>query len=301
MGMFSRYEKVGPGVSKNPDDKLPLFKFFDVYFSHLSKLICLNFLYIIALLPFCLLMIVEYFFKYDTSIYYVAFYIAFICMGVIFGPATCGFTKIVRNISTYRPVFLWHDFWAAFKSNFKQGAVMGLIDMIFIVAMSFAFPMYYDMSQKNSMFFIPFAICVVCSVLFVMLHFYIYLLIISTNLGLWKILKNSFLLTAIAIKASIINLIVTAASAMLILVLFPYSAFMVVIIPSFLGTVYAFNCFPVIRKYVIQPWYDQRGEVNPEFSQNSSDEAIFVDVPDEEASINEKRGSRVRSKGKRIR
>ena len=34
MGLFSKYDKVGPGVSKNPDEKLPVFRFFGIFFSH---------------------------------------------------------------------------------------------------------------------------------------------------------------------------------------------------------------------------------------------------------------------------
>ena len=39
----------------------------------------------------------------------------------------------------------------------------------------------------------------------------------------------------------------------------------------------------MIRKYVIQPWYDQRGEKNPEFEYlESNDETIFTDTPETE-------------------
>lgn len=287
MGLFSKYENAGPGVSKNPDDKLPVFKFFGLYFSHISRLIMLNFLYIVAFLPFAAVMLVEHYFGGNTAVYYVAFYTAFIVFGgMVFGPATCGFTKIVRNISCERPVFLWHDFWKAYKSNFKQGWVMGMIDMAFIAAMAAAFPMYYSLLEQSNIFYIPFIICLVCSFIFLAMHSYIYLLIVSTNLGLWKILKNSFFLTSIEIKISVINLVVTVAIFLFMMVFFPFTAFMLVVVPSFLGLLYAYNCFPLIRKYVIQPWYDQRGEQNPEFEYKNTDgEAIFTDTPETEVPV----------------
>lgn len=298
MGIFSNYEKVGPGVSKNPDEKLPVFKFFEVYFSHFSRLIMLNFLFITAVLPFAGIMLAEHYIGIDSKAYMPVFYILFALTGVIVGPIICGFTKIVRNISCERPVFLWHDFWKACKSNFKQGAVMGIIDMTFILAMSFAFPLYYKMSVENSMFFIPFLICIICSILFLMMHFYIYLLIVSTNLGLWKIIKNSFFLTAIEPKISLINLAVTAALVILTAMFFPFTAFMIVVLPSFLGLLYAFNCFPIIRKYVIQPWYDARGEVNPELSYlEDNGESVFTDTPETEEppkSVEKKKKKRIR-------
>ena len=279
MGLFSNYERVGKGVSKDPDKKIALFRFIDIYFSHFSKLIILNFIFIIALLPFAGLMLLEYY-----GIGNMVFYAVFVALGIFVGPAVCGFMKVLRNISCRRPVFLWSDFWRAFGSNFKQGAIMGVIDMLFIVAMSFAFPMYFNLAQGNSVFNIPFVICLVTSFLFLMMHFYIYLLIVSTTLNLWQILKNSLYLTAIEIKSSIVNLLTTVIVVLAVIVLFPWSAFAIVVLPSFLGLLYAFNCFPAIRKHVIQPYYEERGEQMPElgYTQPSEGEAVFVDTPETE-------------------
>lgn len=171
--------------------------------------------------------------------------------------------------------------------------------MAFIAAMSAAFPLYYNMSVENSMFYIPFVICLVCSIIFVMMHSYIYLLIVSTTLSIWKILKNSFFLTSLEIKISVINLVVTAAIIIFMLIFFPFTAFMLVIVPSFLGLLYSYNCFPLIRKYVIQPWYDQRGEQNPEFEYKQTDgEAIFTDAPETETAED---APKEKTKKKRIR
>lgn len=282
MGLFSNYEKAGPGVSKNPDAKAPIFKFFELYGSHFSKLIMLNFILIISLLPFFLVFFIEYLNLSGTA-FNIVFYTAFVVFASFIGPALCGFMKILRNISSERPVFLWHDYWKAFRSNFKQGIIMGLIDAVFVVAVSFAFPLYFSMAEQNNMFYIPFIICLVCAVIFLMMHFYIYLLIVSTNLGLWNIIKNSFLLTAIDIKSSFTNLIVTVLVVLAMVVFWPYTSFLFIVVPSFLGLMYAFNCFPIIRKYVIQPYYDERGEDNPEFSyRDTEDEAVFVDTPETE-------------------
>lgn len=293
MGLFSDYERVGKGITKDPDQKLPLFKFLDIFFSHFSKLVLVNFIFILALLPFAGIMLVEY-----LGLGNLVFYIIFVLLGAVVGPAVCGFTKVLRNISCRRPVFIWSDFWKAARTNFKQGAIMGIIDMFSIVAMSFAFPLYYTMGEQNGFFKIPFAICLVCSFLFVMMHFYIYLLIVSTTLSLWKILKNSLYLTAIEIKTSIVNLITTVILLLSFIILYPWSAFMLVLLPSFLGLLYCFNCFPAIRKHVIKPYYDERGEQMPDLSYTqSTEEAVFVDTP--ETEIPQEPPKR-RKKGKKI-
>ena len=148
MGLFSNYEKLGPGVSKNPDAKAPLFKFLELYGSHFSKLIILNFILILSLVPFCLVLLVEYLNLSDKA-FGVVFYILFALLASLLGPALCGFMKILRNIATERPVFIWHDYWKAFKDNFKQGIIMGLIDAVFVIAVSFAFPMYFKMAEQK--------------------------------------------------------------------------------------------------------------------------------------------------------
>ncbi|MCD7785029.1 MAG: DUF624 domain-containing protein [Oscillospiraceae bacterium] len=293
MGLFSKYEEPGKGVPKNPDQKLPFFRLFELYFGHFSKLILLNFIYIICFLPmFAGIIVMQFFISEDSNLYYLAFYLIVILCGIIIGPATCAMAKLCRNMSIEKPTFLWHDFWGAFKVNFKQGAIMGIIDMLFISAVSVSFPMYYNMAESNNTFYIPFAVCLICSVIFLMMHFYIYFLIVTTDLGLWKILKNSFLLTAIDIKSSVINLVVTAIVLICVVIFFPYTAILIIILPTFMAFLYAFNCYPVIRKYVIQPYYDERGERNPELDYVDEDgETVFVDAPElEEAPPKEKSG-----------
>lgn len=280
MGLFSNYEKVGKGVTKDPDNKIALFRFFDIYLNHLSKLIALNFIFLLALLPFAGIMFVEY-----LGVGNIGYYVIFVLLGAFVGPALCGFMKVLRNISCRRPVFIWSDFWKAFRSNFKQGAVMGMIDMFFIVAMSFAIPLYWSFAAENSFFNIPFIICIVTAFIFIMMHFYIYLMIVSTTLNLWQILKNALYLTAIEIKTSVINLITTVVIVAAAILLFPWSVILLLIVPSFLGLLYAFNCFPAIRNRVIKPYYDERGEEMPDISYtqpDDDDEAVFVDTPETE-------------------
>lgn len=279
MGLFSNYERVGKGVTKDPDQKIALFRFLDIFTSHFSKLVGLNLIFLLALLPFAGIMFLEY-----LDLGNIAYYAVFVLTGIFVGPALCGFMKVLRNISVRRPVFVWADFWRAFRSNFFQGAIMGVLDMFVIVAMSFAIPMYFNMAEGNNFFMFPFIICLVCGFLFLMMHFYIYLLIVSTNLSLWKILKNSLFLTAIDIKTSIVNLLVTVVIVLAFVVLFPWTIVCILLFPSFLGLLYAFNCFPVIRKYVIQPYYDERGEKMPDISYTAPEEgeAVFVDTPETE-------------------
>ena len=56
---------------------------------------------------------------------------------------------------------------------------------------------------------------------------------------------------------------------------------------SWLGLVITFQSYPVIQKYIINPYYEQRGEVNPELAQTVTDEeeTVFEDRGGEEKPI----------------
>mgnify|MGYP000829016750 CR=1 FL=1 len=56
---------------------------------------------------------------------------------------------------------------------------------------------------------------------------------------------------------------------------------------SWLGLVITFQSYPIIQKYIINPYYEQRGEVNPELAQVSAseEETVFEDMGGKEKPI----------------
>ena len=48
-----------------------------------------------------------------------------------FGFVNVGTTYIIRNMIKGEPIFMWDDFWYAIKRNWKQGLIMGIIDVVF--------------------------------------------------------------------------------------------------------------------------------------------------------------------------
>lgn len=271
MGLFSNYNNAGPGIPKAPQEKTGLFKFMEIYGRRMWVLMGLNLIYLLACIPI-----------------------------ITVGPATAAMTKVARNYSQERHAFIWHDFWQAFKSNFKQGFIMGIIDIVFVIAFIVAIPFYSTIAQQNPVMYIPFLLCLMCIIVFFMMHFYIYLMIVSTTLSLGQILKNSFFLTSLGLKHSLITLLIWITVGLLMIQMLPLSIFIMIFwTASFLCFVTCFNCYPVIRKYVIQPYYDKLGEDNPEFDYLKSDnEAVFEDMGGKESPINTDKQKK--KKGKRI-
>lgn len=259
------------GIPKAPMEKKGLFKFTEVYGRRVWQLMGLNILYLITIIPI-----------------------------ITIGPATCAMTKVVRNWSQERNAFLWADYWEAFKKNFKQGFLMGIIDIIFTVGFAVAIPTYMEWSKQTQLMYVALVLCLAFGIVFFMMHFYIYLMIVSTTLSLRQILKNSFFLVSLGIKKSLWTLFIWLIVGFSSFLFFPYSIYIIFFWPlSFCCFVCSFNCYPVIRKYVIQPYYDQRGEDNPEFDYLKTDDtALFEDMGGKEEAPEKTEKSKDKNKGK---
>lgn len=294
MSLFGNYNQPGRGVLKAPHEKKGFFKFWEVYARHAWKLMGLNLLYFVFCIPL-LLMLGLLLSTFNPLSLIIA------VPAVVIGPATAAMSKVARNFSQERPAFVVHDFFDAFKKNFRQGIIMGIVDVIFITGFIVGIPMYKNMAADNSVMYVPFIICLMCMITFFMMHFYIYLMICSTNLTMKQILKNSLFLVSLGLKESLWTLLATICVIFVIYGLLPYTYFIIPFFPlTFVAFVCCFNCYPVIRKHVIQPYYDQRGEENPEFAYLNSDpdEQLFEDKAAEETYVKEKK--KPKRKGKTI-
>ncbi|MFT3952601.1 MAG: DUF624 domain-containing protein [Oscillospiraceae bacterium] len=276
MGFFGGYGNAGPGVAKNTAQKRSFFKFLEVYFRRFWKLIPLNLLFLVFCIPV-----------------------------VTIGPATAGITKVCRNFTQERNAFIWGDFIDSFKKNFKQSFLMGLIDIVVAGISVAGISVYGQLAAQQKIFLIPMAIYLGCMLIFLMMHFYIYPMIVSTTLSFKQIFKNSFLLVSIGAKKSLITLVIIVVSVLLTLLLaMAYTTLAVALLMvllwvfSFNFFVISFNCFPVIRAHVIEPYYKKLGEDNPEFSYLKTDaDAVFADKGGTEAPVVE---PKKKSGGKRI-
>lgn len=289
MALFGNFDQSGRGIPKAPAEKKGIFKFFEIYGRKCWKLMGLNVLYFMFFVPALLAGWLSY--RLNSYAPYCLALITVVC----FGPATAAMTKVTRNYSQERNAFIYSDFIETFKKCFKQSLAMGIIDAVFIIGFSVAIPTYKNWAESNSAMYVPFTICLSCLIVFFMMHFYIYLMIVSTNLRLRQILKNAFFLVSLGVKNSLYTLLVWIVVVFCLLALLPYSLFILPFWPlSFINFVTSFNCYPVIRKHVIQPYYDAKGEENPEFDylKPKEDEVLFEDKPELEQQPDKKQNKK---------
>ena len=143
------------------------------------------------------------------------------------------------------------------------------------------------------------------SVVLMMMNFYIFLMIVTTNINLKDIIKNSFVLAFIEFKKNLLTVVIIALtlaiSTILVIIYNNLLVFTLFGPLTTLGLLVCYNCYPVIKKHVIDPYYEQIGEENPEdkfLNPNDDEDILFKDMGGKEAKV--ERAKKVKSKGKTI-
>lgn len=267
----SDYEKAGPGISKNAPKKTPFFQFLDMYFGRFWKMIRLNILTFLFCIPI-----------------------------VTIGPAIAGMTKVLRCYALDKDAFMWHEFKKGFMGNLKQSLPLGLIDILFAVSLSCALRVYPAMGTGLS-----YALCVISAgfaLTVFMMNFYAFPMIVATDLSFGKIVKNSFYLVCLGLKKNIISLLIVLFTVAVLTVGTVISPLTLILVPvwaiTFMGFVIMFNSYPLIQKYVINPFYEEQGKDNPEYDYLKpldTEDAVFLDKGGEEAPIEGKKGKKGRT------
>lgn len=254
---FGNHTQNGAGIPKDNSDKSRIKLFFEIFFRRFWKLIELNVLYVIFCIPI-----------------------------ITIGPATAGMTKVLRNFSMERHAYIWTDFFESFKKNFKQSFFVGIADIIAlteIITGCWLYPKIASETGSNS-WYILFSLTLSVGIIFIIMNFYIYLMIVSTDISMKAIIKNAFFLSCIDLKKNLLTLVIfTVIVAAAIILAIYYQIFLMLMLffpAAILGLIVCFNCYPTVQKYVINPYYEKRGEVNPETEYNkpaTAEESVFVD------------------------
>ncbi len=218
------YNKEGKGVSKNEVTTKPKL-FIRRFLNSFWNLVLLNILYVICCIPV-----------------------------ITIGPATAAMTQIVKNYGMSYPVFMFTDFFEAFKENFKKGVLLTIIDILAGVLFYLSARFYYANMKENKIYLGVFILVLCVGVLVFMMHFYIYPMLVSVNLKFKEIIKNSFILTIVELKANLIVLSVFALFIALIVMFFPYTAFFILFLPfTCVSFISCYIIYPKIQKHVIDP------------------------------------------------
>lgn len=294
LGLFYNYENAGKGVAKNGPKKKSFFRFWEIFASKFWKIIHVNLLFLVfsgLIFVFGAMYAVN-----QTGNAYLWLIAAPVVIG--FGPACAASMQVMRKFVIEKPIFTWDTFLKAYKANFRQSLGVGIVDVALICVVAFSADFYYNRivsSENTTLNYVLIAVTVAIAVYALIANFYIYLEIVSLTLPMRAIIKNALILSVVGLKNNLITLVVTLIFAAAVYLFFPWSTIVLPFAPfGWIGFLIAFNSYPLIQKHIINPFYEARGERNPELPEEvAPEETIFVDRGGAEAEIKTK----VRSKG----
>lgn len=305
MGLFSSYENSGPGIPKYAPKKKGIALFFDLFFRKMWKIAGLNLLFFIFCLPiYAALFIISFMKNYTLML--ILLIALFIIFTINIGPAMAGMTKVLRAFVIEKHTFVIRDFFRGFRENFKKAMVVGILDVIVALSAFAGYNIYPDWAEfyNNKLFYIPLIITLSVGLVVFMMNYYIFLMMTATDLSLKNLIKNSFALAFVSLKQNVVTTFFVVIFGVLMMLLFLYMLpFMLLIAPFFPAAlvwfIVCFNSYPVIQKYVINPYYESIGQINPELTDGTDDieeETLFEDMGGKEKPIEKRK----KGKGKRI-
>lgn len=190
------------------------------------------------------------------------------------GPVNVGTTYILRNIVKGEPIFIWEDFWYAIKRNLKQGLIFGAIDAGIILVLAYDILFFFNNMTLSFLMSMLFYVSVGVAVIYFVMRFYIYILMITFDLSLYKILKNALIFSILGFKRNLLAVIGILLSLFLTYLLFCLFVPLGLILPfiiligssAFMG---AYAAWPKIKEIMIDPYYTEE--------EKTEDEPIFHD------------------------
>ncbi len=202
---------------------------------------------------------------------------------ITFGPVNAGITYITRGMMRGEPIFLWSDFWHAIKKNFKQALPMGIIDLAGLLLLGNDIVFFWGHLTSFGMYMMFYA-SIIMFLLFFIMRFYMYHIMITFDLPLYKIFKNSIIFTLLGIKRNLMGLlgciVVIALNYLIFGTYIPVGIVLpFVFTPALMMLIETYTAYPKIKEYMIDPYYGD--------SSGGSDEASDDDSEADEAETSE--------------
>lgn len=176
-----------------------------------------------------------------------------------FGPVNAGITYITRGMLRGEPVFLWQDFFGTIKKNLRQAIPMGMIDLIGLLLLGYDI-IYFWSNLSSVQMYIMFYMSAFMFIIYFLMRFYIYHIMITFDLPIRKILKNSLIFAILGIKRNLMGLlgfiIVLAVNYLIFYTYVPVGIVLPFIITaSFLMLIETYTAYPKIKEFMIDPYY----------------------------------------------
>lgn len=213
--------------------------FFTVLRIRFWKLIQLNLLHSIFMIPGFLISILYLYAYYenyvktpnpmDPSFFFLYFLLIIPCL-IFAGPATAGTTYVLRNWARDEHAWLWSDFVDAFKKNWKPSLLIMLINGFTLLLFYLDTIIYAEMAEKSFLYMIFNYFILGGALLYAMMNMYIFPMLVTYKLNIKQIFKNAFIFTVVELPRTFLIFALTIG---LFIAIF-YLGFSTAFIPIFL-------------------------------------------------------------------
>lgn len=199
---------------------------------------------------------------------------------LIWGAVHVGAAYCARCMVRHEPLFIFSDFFYAVKRNWKQGLLMGIMDALIVTILTVDIIYCFQVGGTfwlDLMFFVTFALCII----YFFMRFYIYLMLITFDLSIFKIYKNALIFTILGIKRNLMSVLGIVAllgvNVLLFIALNPFNIIVPAIFPVFyllpsIALLTAYGAYPVIEKYMIKTVPADSDDDKPEIEYEFGDE-----------------------------
>lgn len=182
------------------------------------------------------------------------------------GYANTGMFYVIRNIQKGEPVFMFADFKQTIKQNKFQALILGIIDLIIIAVTIYDLQFFAINASLSSMYSVMFWICVFIALSYLIMRVYIYLMLATFDLSIFKMFKNGLIFAFIGLKRNvpaIIGMVAVIFLNIILLIAFMPIGIILPFILTFAICAYigVYAAYPKIKEIMIDPYYDENGEV----------------------------------------
>jgi uncharacterized membrane protein YesL len=165
----------------------------------------------------------------------------------------------MRNLVKGESVSFIQDIKYCIKRNSKQGLIIGIIDLALILLIIYDILFFFAMSA-NAIGSFLFGMMIIIGFMYAMMRPYIYIMTVTFDLSVFKILKNAFIFTLVGFKRNIVALLACVAvwiiDYLIMMVIFPIGIILPVLflisLTTFMG-IYA--AYPKVKEVMIDPYY----------------------------------------------
>ena len=216
--------------------------------------------------------------EYNSYVYWIIGALV-VFLVITYGWQKVGSVYVTRGLVRGDSVFIFSDYFYAIKKNFWQGLFLGLIDCGIMGVLGYNY-LFFINSMNTGLEKFMYVMTIALIIMYIVFRFYTYLMLVTFNIKITKLLKNALIFTVLGLKRNLLALIglvlVSAIAILPIMFLIPMGLGVALVLPLiyYLGVccfIYTYAAYPIIKKYMIDPVAPAVSDVTEDSNEDSYD------------------------------